>query len=557
MPEQILPGTYITVRDDALISAGQVVTGNIGVVGTAAKGTIDEVQILGSFSEARDAFGESDAWRGGNQNELTLLRALEQIFNNGGSTVYAVRTASGVVANAAYQTRKGATALTKLTARTPGTWGNSIKITISDAADDASVTETLKGNAAALHRAHVVANSPLNTIAVKQASTGLILSYAIVYDAAPDNAKPQVGINSATGALTFTTLANFAPVAADAIAANYQVPAANSRKADLVYGAIKETYTAADASHLAEQVNARSALVSAAPADESAFFNQAPDNTVGGRLFGTGLDGNTAGANGETASADDYKDSLAKLENEIVNIVLLAGQDATNSQMVSALLGHINTTTEIRRERIALMGSNGSDDLNTIAGHSLDSERMIFVAPGIRISGQSKLPGAYTAAAVAGLISSLPVQSSPTNKTLAIPGVSVAFSSSQLEKLVMRRVLAVESRDGYRVVKGITTSTNSAWHQITTRRIVDYAIYGVRSASDPYIGKLNNDRVRAALKATIDAFLTRMVDNEALIGYQLDVSATRAQQIAGECIVTMTIRPTFSIDFVVVTMYLG
>ncbi|MBZ5724650.1 MAG: phage tail sheath subtilisin-like domain-containing protein [Acidobacteriia bacterium] len=379
----------------------------------------------------------------------------------------------------------------------------------------------------------------------------------MVYDAAPDNAKPQVGINSATGALTFTTLANFAPVAADAIAANYQVPAANSRKADLVYGAIKETYTAADASHLAEQVNARSALVSAAPADESAFFNQAPDNTVGGRLFGTGLDGNTAGANGETASADDYKDSLAKLENEIVNIVLLAGQDATNSQMVSALLGHINTTTEIRRERIALMGSNGSDDLNTIAGHSLDSERMIFVAPGIRISGQSKLPGAYTAAAVAGLISSLPVQSSPTNKTLAIPGVSVAFSSSQLEKLVMRRVLAVESRDGYRVVKGITTSTNSAWHQITTRRIVDYAIYGVRSASDPYIGKLNNDRVRAALKATIDAFLTRMVDNEALIGYQLDVSATRAQQIAGECIVTMTIRPTFSIDFVVVTMYLG
>jgi hypothetical protein len=59
------------------------------------------------------------------------------------------------------------------------------------------------------------------------------------------------------------------------------------------------------------------------------------------------------------------------------------------------------------------------------------------------------------------------------------------------------------------------------------------------------------------MKATLDAFLTRMVDSEALVGYQLEVSATRAQEIAGQAIVTMTIQPTFSIDFIMVTMYLG
>lgn len=58
------------------------------------------------------------------------------------------------------------------------------------------------------------------------------------------------------------------------------------------------------------------------------------------------------------------------------------------------------------------------------------------------------------------------------------------------------RVLAVEKREGYRIVKGITTATNFGLHQVTTRRIVDYAIYGVRSSCNPYIGKLNNDRVR-------------------------------------------------------------
>ena len=146
---------------------------------------------------------------------------------------------------------------------------------------------------------------------------------------------------------------------------------------------------------------------------------------------------------------------------------------------------------------------------------------------------------------------------SPTNKTLAISGLSCTFTTSQLEKLVQSRVLAVERREGHRVVKGITTATNSAWHQITTRRIVDYALYGVRSSCNPYVGKLNNDRVRSAMKATLDGFLTRMVQDEALVGYQLEVSATRAQEISGECMVTMTIQPTFSIDFIKVTMYLG
>jgi hypothetical protein len=160
------------------------------------------------------------------------------------------------------------------------------------------------------------------------------------------------------------------------------------------------------------------------------------------------------------------------------------------------------------------------------------------------------------AAAVAGLIASLPVQTSPTNKTLNISGLSTIFNDSQLENLVSHKVLVVGKQEGYRVVKGITTH-DGAWQQITTRRIVDYAIYGVRSGCNPYIGKLNNERVRGAMKATLDSFLTRMVNDEALVGYSVDVGATRAQEVAGEAIVTMTLQPTFSIDFIKVTMYLG
>ena len=85
---------------------------------------------------------------------------------------------------------------------------------------------------------------------------------------------------------------------------------------------------------------------------------------------------------------------------------------------------------------------------------------------------------------------------------------------------------------GHQVVRGITTDTG-AFRQISVRRTVDYAKAGVRLGADPYIGKLNNARVRAALKATLDGFLSQMVLDEMLTGYELDVSATRAQEIDG------------------------
>ena len=464
MPEVILPGTYITVRDEGLITAGRIATGIIGIVGTAERGPVDQVVMLGSFTEARATFGDADAWAGGGRGELTLIRALELAFNNGASSVYAVRAAAAAV-SASYTARKGTTNVLRVAAKTPGTWGNSLRARITTPEGDTSGTKQL----------------------------------------------------------------------------------------EVTLGAQREVFTGKNAGELAAAAT-RSALVSATVEGNNAA--SVPDDMGDAAAL-------AGGANGQAAGSSDYGRALEALENEIVNIVVLAGQDAA---MATLLQGHLNRTAQMRRERIGVIGSNGTGEADAIANHTLNSERLVYVAPGIRVrvtdpetrrDSEVSLPGAYTAAAVAGLISSLPVQTSPTNKPLSVGGLAATFNQPKLEKLVQNRVLAVEKREGFRIVKGITTSTNPAWHQITTRRIVDYAMYGVRSACNPYIGKLNNDRVRGAMKATIDGFLTRMVQDEALAGYQLEVSATRAQEIAGECIVTMTLQPTFSIDFILVTMYLS
>jgi hypothetical protein len=67
---------------------------------------------------------------------------------------------------------------------------------------------------------------------------------------------------------------------------------------------------------------------------------------------------------------------------------------------------------------------------------------------------------------------------------------------------------------------------------------------------------LNNQRVRKALHGAIASFLDTMVSDEALVGYTLEVTATRDDEISGRAIVNAVILPTFSIDYILVTLNL-
>lgn len=319
----------------------------------------------------------------------------------------------------------------------------------------------------------------------------------------------------------------------------------------LRYGATEEVYTVSDGDDLVAQVNAGSILVAATAGAQS---SEIPSTTAETAF--------TGGENGANASDADYALGLEQLLNENAHIIVAAGQD--HAVIGNELTSHVESasTDKIKRDRIAVVGSQEGATLTQITGHTLNSDRVIFMAPGIKATDAASgegvtLPGSYAAAAIAGMLSSRDPHVSLTNKTVSVASLETRFTPAQLEQLIHARVLGLEERRGFRVVKAITTSTNTAWHQITTRRIVDFAKFGVRSASEPYIGLLNNDRVRKALKGSINGFLAGMVDDEMVISYELDVTATRDEEIRGIAKVTMTLRPTFSIDFIKVVMFLG
>ena len=147
MPELILPGVYIDVRAEALIVGSPISVGNIGIVGTAAGGTVDKVEILGSFADATDKFGPYDAFdSGATPPSLTLVRALQVAYNNGASTVLAVRVAKGTPTSAKITLASATGTAAELTAQAPGTFGNPAKAKVEAASDPlkAKVTLTFK-----------------------------------------------------------------------------------------------------------------------------------------------------------------------------------------------------------------------------------------------------------------------------------------------------------------------------------------------------------------------------------------------------------------------------
>jgi len=470
--EMILPGTYIDVRAEGLIGVSGIATGNVGIVGTANRGPLNQVVVLGSYSEALDTFGSYDRWPDkvlDQPKALSLTRTLEQLFTGGASSVYAVRVANvaGQLASTTWSVTAVVAAVDtevfKLSAKTPGTWANAVVATLT----------TSLGQPATL---------------------------------------------------------------------------------TLVLGRRKEEFTGATAAELASAVNDGSALVDASlPAEAVAGLK--PDKIQ---------NPTTVPSDGEPATDTQYKAGLDLLADQPVNIVVVAGTDAKSSAGV--VIGHLEGTENDGKERIAVLGVSSNEVAKIISDDAskVGSGRVVLVAPGISASDAARagerntsvvLPASYAAAVVAGRLSALAPHVSLTNKDVAVDSLSVDYTRAQQKLLLLNRTLVLQKNLGIRVLKGNSTDVGP-FRQISVRRIVDYAKAGVRIGSNPYIGRLNNARVRAALKATLDGFLSGMVVDEMLTAYTLEVLATRQEEINGIARVVMTLKPTFSIDFVKVIMNL-
>ena len=119
--------------------------------------------------------------------------------------------------------------------------------------------------------------------------------------------------------------------------------------------------------------------------------------------------------------------------------------------------------------------------------------------------------------------------------------------------------VAVEPGKGNAVLRGLTTDGD----QINVRRVADRAVRGVRMIGDLFIGSLNTEDGRSALKQKLSEFLLQMQREGAIVpstdkvpepAFKLDVYTSPQDFALGIVRIDLAVRPVRAIDFIYATV---
>ena len=264
---------------------------------------------------------------------------------------------------------------------------------------------------------------------------------------------------------------------------------------------------------------------------------------------------------GAHPTANDYANALAQLEKDPgVDMVAASIQDFAASgfnadQVHAAIEAHCRNQSEAASNRIGFGSVNpaDSDDPPKIVAKAsvLSSERFVLVAPHGVLG------------AVIGLIGQLSYFQSPTFKRLSgVTELAVDYAPSELNDLIEGGVLAVakQRNRGIVVVKGIDTT--GATGQISVTRVADHAVRGVKELADLFIGTLNTEDGRIALREKLTEFFFEMQREQAIVpstdgtepAFKVDVYSSQRDFALGIVRVDIAVRPVRAMDFINATI---
>jgi hypothetical protein len=265
--------------------------------------------------------------------------------------------------------------------------------------------------------------------------------------------------------------------------------------------------------------------------------------------------GESASLAGKEPSVAAYQSALEELTREgDVDLVLASVHgpySAEHDQIFTAVRDHCASMSRDAKNRIGLGGvAEGSAiaAITTLA-QKLNSDRFVLVAP------------AGLVGAVAGRIAQISYFQSPTYKSVAgVSSLEIDYLPSQLNTLLKAHVLPVDfdRQLGFIIIQGISTSGE----QVSVTRVQDYAVRGVKSIADLFIGRLNNELARLALRQKLTELFRQMEKDGAIVpstdgkdpAFKVDVYSSQADFAQGIVRVDIAVRPVRAIDYVYATI---
>lgn len=222
--------------------------------------------------------------------------------------------------------------------------------------------------------------------------------------------------------------------------------------------------------------------------------------------------------------------------------------DSTQASVQQKLKESVLAASELRRERLGVIagGEDESVDALITRAKSFNSERLILVAPGCMDREGENRTGLSLAAAVAGAIAGELDPAVPLGgaELTGLYGLTQRYEDNELDLLILGGVTPVESVGGaVSVVRGVTTrttsgeNTDSTWRDLTTIRVVDDVIPGLRAALRSKFRRAKNTaQSRGAIRSQVVLELENKLSREIITGYE-DVAVSADPEDATRCLV--------------------
>lgn len=526
------PGVYSVSDVSAYVAPNYNATGIIGAIGEARGGTPNTIYSIASPSCATSTFKSG-----------TLADGISLMFTGGAYQIKAIRVAgagylqaSGIFADSA------AASCMVVTAKDYGTIGNYIKVRFSAATNsgkkidiydywsgDTEQFDDLQNLFSVSYTGTACATTGSVTLTVTVVAGSATTIAASVAGATGMSANFTIDMTLtayATVADVFETISNLTDfsVSQSAYCDDMTLPSSSMDAAVVVLRTTANvTAVATIASQLGTLIHTLSSYSTLVTGAKFSSTVTLPPATA------TAYTTLSSGNDGAAVAASNFESALATLEGQDVDIVWVASGDADDQ---AELFSHVTTMSSVknRRERIGVVGLDTT--ANTTAEYearalTFNSERMVVVAPGIKITTSGVLtakPSYYTAALLAGAIAAQPIKENVTYKPVSVQDLTDYYSISDIEDLMSHGVTVLEydRRAGFRWNNGFTTyiaTSNAAKQEINAVRIIDSLSKDMRSyLEDRFIGKAMTQSIAGDLYAAANTILRQYADTGALVG---------------------------------------
>lgn len=563
MAEYLSPGVYVEEFESGPRPMEGVGTSTVGFIGLAVKGSdIGVPQLVTNFADFRRKYGGYlSASEFGDYRFLAY--AVEHFFVNGGTRAFIMRVSPGDAKNAKSVSDQD---LLSFTAKNPGLWGNSIRITITPASK--AKTQIMKIEELPGGKAYKV-----------KSAIGFNVGDVVAFSDG-ENVQYNKVLTSSDGLLTFEK--EFEGDVADEGILPTKTISTCEFSVEVSYDDMVEVYENVafniEAANFIEKKMAKSELVSVTYSLPEEGELVAPFTAIAGNdnpVLVISMDG---GANGtkDSITASDYigvdngpgkrTGIQSFIDNDVVSIMAIPGVTDPNVQLT--LVAHC----ENLMSRFAVLDiPRESTKIDDVVTHRniFDSYFAALYHPwleafdpldkkNIAIPPSGSIAGIYARSD-----NTRGVHKAPANEVVrACTGLDCQYNKGEQDILNPKGInlIRVFPGQGIRVWGARTCSSNSLWKYVNVRRLFIYIEESIKANTNWVVFEPNDEMLWVRVKRTIDVFLSNVWKSGALAGgspseaFYVDVGKSTMSQDDidnGRLICVIGVAPVKPAEFVI------